>query len=384
MNEHLTTTLTVYYVILLSMVLCFSSYWFVTPNKLIRIEKKSIFSDIRFWIPCLLYTILLGYRWNFAYDWWQYYQTFEYIQRGQLYRDDTEKGYLIINYLLGKIGFDFYSIFLLECFTFFTSVYLLVKNNRKALLIGLCLTFIAMRFRCLNLSRQHFAMSILWIGFYFLLKHKIKTYWTFAIVAVTIHTSAILWAIPLYLIRYLRKFINFKTALIIFILCYIFKTVVFDLIINASSLITAYVITNKNYDSSAMLADRFMWEENSPLRVGINFIKGLAYIVCMYYIIKKKNVTDRQDFTILVLGYIGLCLTIFGATHEIISRLMLYVSMFTFLGWGIIWEHLIQKRRSVPVWIWILALFTLLHYIYAMYPTVIEEVKVGNYIEYKI
>lgn len=384
MNEHLTTTLTVYYGILLSMILCFSSYWFITPNKLIRIQKKSIFSDIRFWIPCLLYTFLLGYRWNFAYDWWQYYQTFEYIQSGQLYRDDTEKGYLLINFLLGKIGFDFYSIFILECFTFFTSVYLLLKNNRKALLVGLCLTFIAMRFRCLNLSRQHFAMSILWIGFYFLLKHKIKTYWTFAVIAFSVHTSAILWAIPFYLIHHLRKFINAKTALIIFALCYIFKTVVFDLIINASSLITAYVITNKNYDSSAMLADRFMWEENSPLRIGINFIKGLAYIVCMFYIIKKKNVADRQDFIILILGYIGLCLTIFGTTHEIISRLMLYVSMFTFLGWGIIWEHLIQKRKSVPAWIWMLALFTLLHYIYAMYPTVIEEVKVGNYIEYKI
>ena len=383
MNEHLSTTLTVYYSILLSMIICFSSYWLVTSNRLVKIQQKSIFSDIRFWIPCLLYTVLLGYRWNFAYDWWQYYQTFEYIQNGQLYRDTTEKGYLLINYLLGKAGFNHYSIFLLECFTFFTAAYLLLKHNRKALLIGLCLTFIAMRFRCLNLSRQHFAMSILWIGFYYLLKSKIKTYWAFSILACSIHTSAILWAVPFYLTRYLQHFISFKKALIIFVSCYIFKTVVFDLLINVSSLITAYIITNKGYDASMMLADRFIWEENSTLRNAISFIKGLAYVVCMYHIIKKKYVTDRQDYTILVIGYIGLCLSIFGSTHEIISRFMLYVSIFTFLGWGVIWSCLIQKRHSVPIWIWIFALFTLMHYVYAMYPTVVEEVKIGNYIEYR-
>lgn len=383
MNEHLATTLTVYYIILLSMVLCFSSYWFITPNKLIRIQKKSIFSDIRFWIPCLLYTILLGYRWDFAYDWWQYYQTFEYIQRDQLYRDDTEKGYLLINYLLGKAGLDFYSIFLLECFTFFTAIYLLLKHNRKALFIGLCLTFIAMRFRCLNLSRQHFAMSILWIGYYFLSKNKLKTYWIYAVTACSVHTSAILWVIPFYLTRYLRNFISFKPALIIFISCYIFKTIVFELMIKSTSFIAAYIITNKGYNSSTILADRFIWEPSSSFHTALNFIKGLAYVVCMYYVINKKYITDRKDYIILVIGYIGLCLTIFGTTHEIISRFMLYVSAFTFIGWGVIWKFLIQKRKTTPIWIWILALFTIMHYIYAMYPTIVTEWKNGVYIEYK-
>ena len=86
MNEHLSTTLTVYYSILLSMIFCFSSYWFMPSDRLVKIQQKSIFYDIRFLIPCILYTILLGFRWDFAFDWWQYYQTFEYIQRGQLYR----------------------------------------------------------------------------------------------------------------------------------------------------------------------------------------------------------------------------------------------------------------------------------------------------------
>lgn len=383
MNEHLVTTLTVYYLILLSMIICFSSYWLVTTNRLVRIQRQSIFIDFRFWIPCLLYTVLLGFRWDFAFDWWQYYQTFEYIQTGDLYRENTEKGYLAINYLLGRLGFDFYSIFLLECFTFFTSVFLLLKHNRKALLIGLCLVFIAMRFRCLNLSRQHFAMSVLWIGYYFLLKKYVKTYWTFAVLACTIHTSAILWVVPFYLSTYIRKFLNFKMALIIFVLCYVLKTVVFDFLINMSTLITATLITNKTYDASTMLADNFMWEEQSPLRIAINFIKGIAYIVCMYYCLKQKYIKNYRDYIILVLGYIGLCLVIFGTTHEIVSRTMLYLSVFTFLGWGIMCVHLWRERSRIPLPVLLLAFITLLHYFYSMYPTIVSECENNIYIEYK-
>lgn len=383
MNEHLSTTLTVYYSILLSMIFCFSSYWLMPSNRLVKIQQKSIFYDIRFWIPCILYTVLLGFRWDFAFDWWQYYQTFEYIQRGQLYRETTEKGYLLINFLLGKAGLNYYSIFLLECFTFFTSIFLLLKHNRKGLLIGLCFVFIAMRFRCLNLSRQHFAMSVLWIGFYFLLKNKVKSYLLFAFLACSIHTSAILWIIPFYLSRYIHKFLNFKIALIVFISCYVLKTVVFDFLINASSVITAILITNKSYDASAMLADNFMWEEQSPMRMTVNFIKGIAYIVCMYYCLNQKRIKDSRDYIILVLGYIGLCITVFGTTHEIISRFMLYFSVFTFLGWGIIWVHIWNDRHKVSPYILFLAIITLLHYFYSMYPTIISEFESHIYIEYK-
>lgn len=365
------------------MIICFSSYWLVTTNRLVRIQRQSIFIDFRFWIPCLLYTVLLGFRWDFAFDWWQYYQTFEYIQTGDLYRENTEKGYLAINYLLGRLGFDFYSIFLLECFTFFTSVFLLLKHNRKALLIGLCLVFIAMRFRCLNLSRQHFAMSVLWIGYYFLLKKYVKTYWTFAVLACTIHTSAIVWIVPFYFSTYIRKFLDFKTALIIFILCYVLKTVVFDFLINMSTLITATLITNKTYDASTMLADNFMWEEQSPLRIAINFVKGIAYIVCMYYCLKQKYIKNYRDYIILILGYIGLCLVVFGTTHEIVSRTMLYLSVFTFLGWGIMCVHLWRERSRIPLPVLLLAFITLLHYFYSMYPTIVSECENNIYIEYK-
>lgn len=383
MNEHLTTTVTVYYIILFSMIIFFTSYWFVSNNKLVGLQQKSIFTDYRFWIPCLIYTILLGYRWDFAYDWWQYYQTFEFIQHGALYRDNTEKGYLAINYILGYIGLNYYSIFILECFVYFSSVFLLLKHNRKALLIGLCLVFIAMRFRTLNLSRQHFAMSFLWIGFYFLLKDKLKNYILFAILACSIHTSAILWSVPMFFASKMKKFISLKAALIVFILCYVFKAIVFDYILNTATFFTTYFITNKSYDTAQMLSDTFMWEEQSNFRLLIDFFKGFAYIMCMYYCLKKKYIDNNKDYIILVLGYIGLCLTIFGTSHEIVSRFMLYLSVFTYLGWGIISVHLIKGRKNTPWYILIFAIITLAHYLYSMYPVIEHEVENGCYIEYK-
>lgn len=384
MNEHLTTTVNVYYIIFFSMIIFFTSYWFVSNNKLLRLQQKSIFTDYRFWIPCLIYTILLGYRWNFAYDWWQYYQTFEYIQHGLLYRDNTEKGYLIINYLLGYLGFNFYSIFILESFVFFTSVFILLKHNRRAMIVGLCLVFIAMRFRCLNLSRQHFAMSILWIGFFYLLKDKIKAYWTFALIACTIHTSAIIWILPFYFSVKINKFFNLRILLIIFLSCYIFKDIVFDNIIKGSSFLTNYIITNKSYDAAQMLSETFMWEDKSLFKTFIDIFKGISYIICMNYCLEKNYVKSKIDYIILIIGYIGLCLVVFGTAHEIISRFMLYCSVFTYLGWGVICEKIIIYRKKFPITLLILASIVILHYLYSMYPTILHEVENNCYIEYRI
>ena len=159
--SHLELTLTVFYIVFFVMLVFSASYWCLSNNKIERIEQRSIFLDIRFWIPCLVYTILLGYRWNYAYDWEQYYYTFLDIQKGYLYRDTTEKGYLAINYLLGRCGFDFYSIFLLEGFIYITSIYTMLQKNRMALAFALPLIYISARYNCLNISRQFFAQSIL-------------------------------------------------------------------------------------------------------------------------------------------------------------------------------------------------------------------------------
>lgn len=126
---HLELTLTVFYTVFFVMLIFTAGYWVINKNRVSILERKSIFSDMRFWIPCLVYTILLGFRWDYAYDWEQYYNTFIYIQHGELYRETTEIGYLAINYLLGQLGFNFYSIFLLEGFIYILSIYIMLQKT---------------------------------------------------------------------------------------------------------------------------------------------------------------------------------------------------------------------------------------------------------------
>ena len=85
MNQHLSTTLTVFYFILIVFVIIPITYWALPKKRLNRLENKSLFLDIRFWIPSLVYAFLLGYRWDYAYDWEQYYNTFNYIRKKDTY-----------------------------------------------------------------------------------------------------------------------------------------------------------------------------------------------------------------------------------------------------------------------------------------------------------
>ena len=215
MNEHLSLTLTIFFLILIVFVVINSSYWVLSRKQLMRVESRSVFLDWRFWIPCLVYAFVLGYRWDYAFDWWQYYNTFNDIQHGLLYRESTEKGYLLVNIILGKLGFDFYSIFIFEGFIYILSIYILLKHNKLALVFALPLIYMGCRYNCLNISRQFFAQSILWIGFYYLLKNNKKIYWILGIIACSIHSSAYIWIIIFYFAPKL-KLPSKKFAIIIY------------------------------------------------------------------------------------------------------------------------------------------------------------------------
>lgn len=119
--DNASRTLLVFSIVFFTFVVIPLFYQPLTSSSLDRIQKKTFLLDWRFWIPMLVYSILLGFRYDYSYDWNQYRYTFEYINNGILYRDDTEKGYLFINKCLGLCGFNFYSIFILEAITYINS-----------------------------------------------------------------------------------------------------------------------------------------------------------------------------------------------------------------------------------------------------------------------
>lgn len=112
--QHLEFTIIIFTIVFLSFIIFPAIYMRMTDKQIALLDKKSLLNDWRFLMPCLIYTILLGFRYDYAFDWYQYQQTFLYLLRGELYRETTEVGYLAINWILGKLSFNYYSIFCLK------------------------------------------------------------------------------------------------------------------------------------------------------------------------------------------------------------------------------------------------------------------------------
>ena len=385
MNQHLSTTLTVFYFILIVFVIIPITYWALPKKRLNRLENKSLFLDIRFWIPSLVYAFLLGYRWDYAYDWEQYYNTFNYIQSGLLYRDSTEKGYLFINYLLGQCGFDFYSIFILEGFVYILSIYVLIKHNRLAVVFSLPLLYMAFRYNGLNISRQAFAQSILWIGFYFLMNRKKKWYFILGAIACSIHSSAYVWIVIFYLVRYL-KFPSIKVSLLFYSVSWSLSTVIQTVLVMFSTLLTTYIIVNKGYDSSHMMNERFIREQNSIFQLLVYGTIHIGYILTSYFVINKIKTISKYEKLLVLIGIIGICANIIGRSHEIIDRFFWYFSNIYYISWGILLVYLIKNRSKVPWYIWLFNILGILQMLWSMYANIIREVTsiMHHYLEYRV
>lgn len=381
---HLELTLTVFYTVFFVMLIFTAGYWVINKNRVSILERKSIFSDIRFWIPCLVYTILLGFRWDYAYDWEQYYYTFIYIQQGDLYRETTEIGYLAINYLLGQLGFNFYSIFLLEGFIYILSIYIMLQKNRRALLFALPLMYIDARYNCLNISRQFFAQSILWIAFYYLVHGKKIVYFILGALACSIHTSAYIWVVCFYFVRYI-KIPSLKTTSIIYFLCVALQATIQKYFFALSTIITAYLITNKSYDESHMMADRFFGQEFSLNRLVITVLLHYTFILSAYFVIKRNLIRTEWERILILVGLMGVSMNVLGGVHEILNRFFWYFSYLYIIAWGICLYYMYKHFREVPAYIWLLTIVSFAQRLWSMYAQIVEECTgpAQHFIEYK-
>lgn len=149
-------TVIVFNLVLVAFIVFPLSYQVLSCNQYRKLQSKIMIFDWRILIPILIYTILLGYRYNYSWDWYQYYNTFNYMKMDILFRDDVEIGYAYINKILAGLDFDFYSIFLVEAFVYVFALCYLLRDNRKYLLFSLPYVYISCFYNCLNISRQFF------------------------------------------------------------------------------------------------------------------------------------------------------------------------------------------------------------------------------------
>lgn len=134
-----------------------------------------------YWFPAIiviiLYTILMGYRYDVGFDWMQYKDNFVYCRKGigNMVRD-YEPVYSFLNLLLSRqLGLHYWSLMLLECFLYLYSMFLFCRlaKDRLAAAIACTLFYCISFFNAINTSREFLALSFFMIGNYLLIDNKV-------------------------------------------------------------------------------------------------------------------------------------------------------------------------------------------------------------------
>lgn len=365
------TTIIVFSIILICFIIIPLHYSIIGQKEMRIIQCKSLFLDWHFWVPCLVYTILLGYRWNYYYDWMQYHDDFIYIDRPDIVRESTERGYLLVNKLLSMLGFDFYSIFLLEGFIYIFSIYYVFKDNRAMLLFVLPIVFIDNR-TGLNISRQYFAISIMLIAFKKMLDGQNIQFFIIALLASQIHTSALIYIIPFYFSKKIQLPSIWITLLVYFstllLMPYMQSIFVF-----LSGFFQGNILGDKMYTSLVIMEDRFQ-RDITFHRLFVQSCKDIAFIILLYY---YRNIIkfDKKINTILSIAVYAMFFRNIAGPHEIFSRFFYYITIITNMGMGVIFYIVYKDVKRIPFYYILASFIVCLQTVYSLYAGIIDAAK---------
>lgn len=385
---HATLTYLVYFSILSSFFI-FPLFSKVKKNRSgysLNVHQNRIWLGWSIMLPCVIYAFLVGLRYNYGFDWEQYYYTFQFIQRGTLYRDTTEVGYLLINRLIGLCGGNIYSLFVLEGFLWAFAICYLLKYDKKAVRYVLPLFIMSTWFRVLNLSRQHFAMSFFFIAIVCLLEGKKKWYIFWTIIAASIHTSVLIFAVPFFFLDKIKKIPSLKVSLMCYLGIVLAKSVMQNAFLVLGTLFTTYVVKNKGYTADTLLADRFQWEI-SLSKMLCGYFLDIVTILGIHFLLKRKSlniigVRKPLEYYFCALGLLGAILRPMGESHEIFSRTFMYFTYFEYICFGLWVYYMVRHFKSIPMWLNGMTIFAVMYKIYSGFFSLKFQISAGNYIEY--
>lgn len=347
-----TQTTFLFYFILFFFFIVLYTYRGMGTERLKRIQKKSLLLDWRIWAVCLIYTIILGFRYDYLNDWEQYVKYYEYVQNGGFNDGWHEPGFYIFVKILTLLGFNYYAMFVIECFIWVYSICYLFKDNRQYLLFVLPLVYITSTDAALNICRQYFALSFLLIAF--------RKYWdgnntkalVLALIAPILHYSAAIWLVFFFILKRI-DYIKPIWMISAFVIVTITSSLLFNTLASSTEFISTFFsayFDNKIYDTS-IIED--LQSESTGANLRQIFTLGLTrflYIILYYYYRKHKFLTDPILNNFALIGMIGIIVTLLLGYNLVFSRIASYIRVFYHIGWGIfIYIAFIRCRSYVNI-----------------------------------
>ena len=291
---------------------------------------------ICFPLAFVILTIFYGLRYDFGNDYWGYYYSFVDSQNLD-FENAKEPGWHLLLYLCQPIGY-FGFIILLTALDNFIIYKLIIRNvNRQWWWLSMFVFLFTFNFFLLGLSmiRQYFAMLICMIAADYLSRRKVLIFILCISVAWTIHFSSLIMLLCL-LCYYIRPDVKNKLFIISFVALFVIMAVTTN---NISSSIDT-ILQLALFENYSVYSD---WEAGNKSFIGISFEILMLILVMISY---PSNKSRQVFFLILVMSYIMLP---FSYALAIITRLILYFSIFSIICYPDIFERYHKKWFILPL-----------------------------------
>lgn len=245
-----------------------------------------------------------------------YLYTFSIIDRNESLRQllsnwDTEKGYLVLCYILKYCGFGNQSLLIAEAFIFCGSIVYFCKHNANDRLFMLMATVLTLSEFALSGIRQTIALSVFLIAYRFAREHKWKVYIILAILALSFHTSALL-VFP-FAILINRQFNGNTIIIYIAILLLSFASM--------STIFSTVTSLLKGYEEYQLMS----------LDGGyVSFVTSVLFclVILSCYKKEKTNILFQQTSHYAILNMV---MSAIRFVNVMIMRVLLYLSVFPYL-----------------------------------------------------
>lgn len=254
---------------------------------------------------------------------------------------DTEKGYVVLCYILTQLDLGNQSLFITESLVFCGSIVFFCHNSAKDKLFVMLSTVLSLSVFALTGVRQTFALSLFLVAYWFAQEKRWLIYIILGCLAASFHTSALL-VFPFAILinfKFNRRAITMYAVILIFSLLSI-NTIFYQ------------VSTILSYEDYQLMSFQGGY---------ISFIVSVLFGVVVFNMIKaeQKNKTFQQaaHYTILY--------ALFSAIRFVnimIMRVMLYLSVFPYLMIDTLDENKKTKRYKV-----LAVTYCVLYFLYNLY-----------------
>ncbi len=254
----------------------------------------------------------------------EYIRIFNLINSDADYAETTryEKGYILLNKLVGKISSNPQSILIVSALIYYPIFIWFFKRHSKDYSMTLLLFFFFVYGSSLTMIRQQIAMAFVFIGVDRILnKHSIRAE-IWIIIAMFFHRSAILMVV-LPVLNVLK--FNFKLAFLIIAVCIIFAFTNLLYLLCAKLLPSYLHYFGGQYAGSGWLAITY--------KLLSNFV--FFVIVFMSYRISKNKLDDhalikkeKNDNFMLWVSFASFAGFILGYKINLVDRIMFYLTVY--------------------------------------------------------